>query len=142
MTTRRVGTILALPLLAATAWCVAAGPSDAPTSDPRRYDARAAFDEADRNGDGVIDHEEFQERMTEVFFFADRNKDGWLDATELRTLVFPDDFTADDKDADGRVSLREFMRVRFRDFRTADRNGDEVLSVDEVVATYEGKRPR
>ena len=103
-------------------------------------DPRAAFAEADTNHDGVIDHEEYQERITEVFFFADKNKDGWLDAEELQVLVFPDDFKADDKDKDGRVSMREFLRVRFRDFTKADTNDDGVLEIDEVVATYEGKR--
>jgi Ca2+-binding EF-hand superfamily protein len=102
-------------------------------------DARAAFEQSDTNHDGAIDHEEYQERITEVFFFADKNKDGWLEPDELDVLVFADDFKADDKDKDGRVSLREFMRVRFRDFTKADTNDDGVLELDEVVATYDGK---
>jgi Ca2+-binding EF-hand superfamily protein len=110
------------------------------TDETKKYDPRAAFAEADENHDGVIDHAEYQDRITEVFYSADKNKDGYLEVEEMKLLVFPDDFKADDKDADGRVSLREFLRVRFRDFTSSDRNDDGVLEVDEVVTAYEGKR--
>jgi Ca2+-binding EF-hand superfamily protein len=133
--------IPALLLTAATV-LLAAGPAcagDAPV--PPNADPRGAFAETDRNHDGAIDREEYQERIVEVFYFADANKDGTLDAVELQALVFPDDFRTDDRDANGRVSLREFLRVRFRDFDAADRDDDGTLSVEEVVRTYEGKRP-
>jgi Ca2+-binding EF-hand superfamily protein len=87
-----------------------------------------------------VDHEEFQIRIVEVFFFADANKDGSLDPTELKQLAFPDDFADDDKDKNGRVSLHEFLRVRFIDFQQTDDDGDGVLSVDEVVEADAGKR--
>jgi Ca2+-binding EF-hand superfamily protein len=74
-----------------------------------------------------------------VFYAADANKDGFLDPTELKQLAFPDDFREDDKDRNGRVSLREFLRVRFADFPKADRDDDGMLSIDEVVTTWEGK---
>ena len=104
-----------------------------------KYDPRVAFAEADANHDGVVDHAEFQERITFVFYRADTNKDGFLDVIELKQLTFPDDFTDNDKDKDGRVSLREFLRVRFHDFDTADTNRDGVLSLDEVIAAFEGR---
>lgn len=107
-----------------------------------KYDPRAAFEEADTNHDGVVDHAEFQERIVEIFYRADRNKDGFIDPEELKTLTFPEDFKADDKDADGRVSMREFLRVRFHDYDVADRDHDGVLSLEEVIATYEARRLR
>ncbi len=107
-----------------------------------KYDPKAAFQEADTNHDGVVDHEEFQERMIEVFYNADRNKDGFLDAEELKSLAFPQDFKASDKDAQGRVSLRTFLRVRFHSYDLADTNHDGVLSLQEVTATYAAKRPQ
>ena len=103
------------------------------------YDPRVAFAEADANHDGVIDHAEFQERITFIFYRADANKDGFLDVIELKQLTFPEDFTENDKDKDGRVSLREFLRVRFHDLDVADTNRDGVLSLDEVVAAFEGR---
>ena len=117
---------------------VAAGSAYAADASPKA-DPRQAFKETDTNGDGVIDHEEFHVRIVEVFYFADANKDGYLDPNEIKVLVFADDFTEQDKDADGRVSLREFLRVRFADFPKADKDGDGMLSVDEVVTTYEEK---
>jgi len=103
----------------------------------KKYDPRAAFAETDRNHDGVIDHEEFQERITEVFYSADTNKDGVLDAVELKQLTFPDDFK---KDAAGHVTLHEFLRVRFHDYEVTDKNHDGVLEIDEVVEAYETKK--
>ena len=106
---------------------------------PPQQDPRQAFKETDTNGDGAIDHEEYHVRIVEVFYFADTNKDGYLDPNETKVLVFADDFSEEDKDSNGRVSLREFLRVRFADFPNADKDGDGTLSVDEVVITYEGK---
>lgn len=108
----------------------------------KTYDPRAAFAESDTNHDRVVDHEEFHARIVEVFYSADANKDGFLDATELKQLAFPEDFTANDKDRDGRVAMREFLRIRFDDYDVADKNGDGVLSIDEVVAVYEVKKSR
>jgi Ca2+-binding EF-hand superfamily protein len=105
-----------------------------------KHDPRAAFKEADANGDGFVDHEEFQIRMVEIFYAADVNKDGFLDAKELKALAFSEDFTDDDKDRNGRVSMHEFLRVRFAEFATTDTDGDGLLSVDEVVTAWEGKK--
>ena len=58
---------------------------------------------------------------------------------EQKRLVFPEDFTADDKDGDGRISLREFLRVRFADFDAVDTDHDGMLSLDEVVGAYAKK---
>lgn len=108
----------------------------------KTYDPRAAFAESDTNRDGVVDHGEFHARIVEVFFSADGDKDGFLDAIELKRLVFPEDFTANDKDRDGRVAMREFLRVRLGDYEAADKNDDGVLSIDEVIAVYEVKQSR
>lgn len=127
-------------ILIVAAWLVLAGSFAGADDQAKKYDPRVAFAEADTNHDGVIDHEEFHERIVEVFYSADGNKDGFLDAVELKRLTFPDDFTADDKDRDGRVSMREFLRVRFRDYEAADTDDDGVLSLDEVIVAYEGKK--
>jgi hypothetical protein len=111
--------------------------SPASAEEAKKYDPRAAFAETDRNHDGAIDHAEFQERLTEVFYSADTNKDGVLDAVELRQLTFPDDFK---KDAAGHVTLHEFLRVRFHDYDVTDKNHDGVLEIDEVVDAYEAKK--
>ena len=99
MTLVRRGILLLLGLGIAAILPSTGTSADAPSS-AKRYDPHAAFKEADQNHDGVIDHEEFHERIVEVFFSADRNKDGYLDVTEMKVLLFPDDVTVDDKDAD------------------------------------------
>src|SRR5262245_57986577 len=106
-------------LILATALVAAGSPTYAADANPKP-DPAQAIKETDTNGDGVIDHEEYHVRIVEVFYFADVNKDGYLDETELERLRFPEDFKDDDKDANGRVSLREFLRVRFADFPRTD----------------------
>ena len=106
---------------------------------PPAYDPRAAFAETDTDKNGVVDRGEFNARIVEVFYFADSDKDGTLTPEEQKRLVFPEDFKTVDKNSDGRLTLREFLRVRFVDFDVADTNEDGVLSVEEVVAAFEGK---
>ena len=126
------------PMLMIAAALAASSPASGGDS-AKKYDPRSAFAEADTNHDGVVDHEEFQERIIEIFYSADANKDGVLDAVELKQLTFPDDFK---KDAKGQVVLREFLRVRFREYDVTDKDHDGVLSVEEVVAMYEVKSGR
>ena len=119
--------LLALPALA-----------DSPAKKPE--DPKQAFAETDKNGDGYVDREEFQERVVEIFYAADRDKDGYLTQEELVAAVeFPKDFAHADKNGDGRISLYEFIEVRFHTFDEVDTNHDGLLSLDEVMATYEGK---
>ena len=103
-----------------------------PSSDPR-----TAFAQTDRNGDGVIDHEEFQERITEVFYFADTDKDGLVKPGELKVFDEKELFEDADTNGDGKLSLKEFVAARFKSFREADTNEDGTLSLDEVVAEFQ-----
>jgi len=104
------------------------------------FDPRAAFAETDKNGDGQIDHEEFYERLVDVFFSADTNKDGFLSPEEYQRLPFSGAFKDADTNGDGRLSLPEFVRIRFRQFEAADSNHDGELSLDEVLTTYEERK--
>jgi Ca2+-binding EF-hand superfamily protein len=105
------------------------------------YDPRSAFTETDRNGDGAVDHEEFIDRITEVFFIADKDKDGRLSVAEVEVaLVRTENVDAADSDDDGAISLHEFRRARLTDFDAADADDSGTLSVTEVVDAYAGKR--
>ena len=115
---------------------VTAARAQGPT--PPAYDPRAAFAETDTNHDGAIDHQEFVERMTEVFYRADVNKDGKLTATEVTaTLVQTSNLSNADSDKDGSLTLHEFLRARMKDYDQTDTNGDGLLEIDEVVSAYE-----
>ena len=92
---------------------------------------------ADKNHDGRIDLAEFNQRMTEVFFFADTDKDGKLSWEEIHAVVVdadPERFKAADTDGDGKLSLEEFMYAVDIDFVQADKNHDGVLDMEEVAA--------
>lgn len=121
-------------LLILTLICV---PSLAKTEEEASYEPRKAHAEADANGDGMIDRAEFHERMVEIFFHGDRDKDGYMTWAELEKVVLlPDDFRDADRNDDGRISLHEFIRVRFDDYDVVDTSGDGLLSVAEVIAVF------
>ncbi|HME73878.1 MAG TPA: EF-hand domain-containing protein [Myxococcota bacterium] len=129
---------LILPLLALALLALAAPAGR--TEEKPSYDVRAAFAQADENGDGVIDRAEFIDRTVEVFYAADANKDGYLSPEELEHGVLnPQDFKHADRNGDGRISLSEFLWARDALFDEADTNGDGVLQLDEVVNIYEKK---
>ncbi|MGH7789422.1 MAG: hypothetical protein ACRERC_21300 [Candidatus Binatia bacterium] len=114
---------------------VAQTPAAAPV-----YDPRAAFAETDTNQDGAVDHHEFIERLTEVYYFNDTDKDGRLEPGEgTAVLVVTDTLLGADGNGDGHLTVHEFLRVRLHNFNAADTNKDGLLSVDEVVTVYEAK---
>ena len=106
-----------------------------------RHDPRAAFAETDENNDGRIDREEFHHRVVEIFYFAAPRQGRLLTPAESHGRWCSRTTSADaDRDGDGRISLYEFIRVRFATFDEVDADHDGVLSVEEVVTSYESKK--
>jgi hypothetical protein len=95
-------------------------------------EAVRSFAESDRNGDGSVDRREAERHALEVFSFADADRDAHLSREEYESLVVEDPFAAADANHDGRVSTREFVAIRMRDFDAADTNHDGTLSPSEV----------
>ena len=129
----RDGAFIAFALLAFGAAGV--GAEQAP-----KYDVRAAFLEADRNGDNAIELDEFYERLVDVYVLGDTNKDGFLQKDEfVRVVVINENFEKMDHDGDGKLSRREFVGGRLPMFLEIDADGDGELSITEVTGAYEGR---
>lgn len=103
---------------------------------PPPHDPRAAHAATDLNHNGEINREEFEQRIIHIFYFADVDKDGYVTAGQL--MAFDEDllFKTADTDGDSRLSLSEFLVVRFENFREADTDGSDSLSVEEVVEAF------
>jgi Ca2+-binding EF-hand superfamily protein len=99
-----------------------------------QLDADSTMGLTDRNGDQKIDREEYNQRMTEVFYFANIGKDGNLTLAELAAVapVDPQAFQIADKDGNGKLSLGEFLYAVHIDFYTADTNRDGTIDMQEL----------
>ncbi|MFC3226749.1 EF-hand domain-containing protein [Marinibaculum pumilum] len=96
-------------------------------------EADAAFALTDRNQDGMVDAEEYRNRLVEVFYFSDKDVDGVLMITELPGAA-PSEYAAADRNGDGKLSQEEFVGHQMQGFSGADTNGDGKLSEQEVGA--------
>ena len=95
--------------------------------------ADAAFALTDRNQDGMVDAEEYRNRLVEVFYFSDKDVDGILMISELPGAA-PSEFAAADRNSDGKLSQEEFVGHQMQGYSGADTNGDGKLSKQEVGA--------
>jgi predicted ATP-dependent protease len=97
-------------------------------------DSAATMATADKNGDDRIDLEEYNQRMTDVFFLADTDKDGNLTVTEMQavTNVDPEAFKMADRDGSQSLSLSEYLDALDKDFDAADRNHDGTIDMQEL----------
>ena len=124
---------LSIPLLA----LVLLAPGSSWTDEiPPPHDPRAAHAATDRNHDGEINREEFEQRIIHIFYFADVDKDGFVTIGQLMAFDEALVFETADLDDDSRISLSEFLVVRFENFREADTDGSDTLSVEEVVEAF------
>ena len=124
---------LSIPLLALVLLAPAAGWTD---EIPPPHDPRAAHATTDQNHDGEIDREDFKQRIIHIFYFADVDRDGFVTIGQLTVFDEALLFETADLDSDSRISLSEFLVVRFENFREADADGSDTLSVEEVVEAF------
>jgi Ca2+-binding EF-hand superfamily protein len=124
---------ISIPLLALVLLAPASGWAD---EIPPPHDPRAAHAATDRDHNGEIDREEFEQRIIQIFYFADVDKDGFVTIGQLTVFDEALLFETADLDSDSRVSLAEFLVVRFENFREADADGSNTLSVEEVVEAF------
>ena len=124
---------ISIPLLALVLLAPASGWSD---EIPPPHDPRAAHAATDRDHNGEIDREEFEQRVIHIFYFADVDRDGFATIGQLTVFDEALLFETADLDGDSRLSLSEFQAARSEDFHEADRDGSDTLSVEEVVEAF------
>ncbi|MDH3716985.1 MAG: EF-hand domain-containing protein [Planctomycetota bacterium] len=90
----------------------------------------ATFKIMDTDEDGKVTLEEFQAFYKEVFKKKDKNGDGVLDEEEFAN---PDAFEFTDKNKDGKIDPAEDEALRAHHFKKLDQNGDQHLTLDEWV---------
>jgi len=117
-------------VIACFALAVLASSGLAQTEPPAKMKER--FQAADKNHDGFLDREEYNQLVVEAFYFRDKNKDGYLTVDELTGVVSPEVFKAIDRKGDGKLTLDEWTNALFVDFDRADTNHDGQLSYEEL----------
>ena len=137
-----VNTRVRVARVAPKPWTPPADPNP-PTSGTMRFAGM------DRNNDGEISRAEWR-GSAQSFAVHDWNRDGRLSGDEVRTgAAWPADrttnnattfrawtreqFTAMDRNADGRISRFEWGKFDVEDFIRADRNGDNQLGLNEFL---------
>jgi Ca2+-binding EF-hand superfamily protein len=124
---------ISIPLLTCALLMPAPGWTD---EMPPPHDPRAAHAATDRNHDGEINREEFEQRMVQIFYFSDVDKDGFVTIGQLSAFDEELLFETGDSDSDARLSLSEFQKVRFENYRDADTDKSGTLSVEEVTEAF------
>ncbi|HEV2901034.1 MAG TPA: EF-hand domain-containing protein [Pseudaminobacter sp.] len=84
-------------------------------------------DHLDTDDNGAVNRTEYRAFMTDAFDKLDTDRDGSLRAADLGQILTTDQFTAMDRNGDGRVSRTEFMNQVMADFAKADGSGDGQL---------------
>ena len=91
---------------------------------------------ADVNGDLMLSRAEVILDATQGFVASDLDGDGLLEAGEIGHLADDAEFTDNDGDKDGALSIDEVIAEKFTDFDAIDTNDDGFLSIEELDAVY------
>jgi EF-hand domain pair len=91
---------------------------------------------ADENGDRALSKAEVLIVALRQFNEVDSDRDGSIEKNELGDLAKDPEFTDNDSDKSGSLSVSEVITEKLADFKAADSNGDGVLSLDEVKKFY------
>jgi hypothetical protein len=93
---------------------------------------RTAFTQADQNGDGYVNVDEYVAYFIDAFHGYDKNGDHSLVEAELPNSV-PERFRSADRNGDGKLSVGEAVAFKMIDYFDIDTNHDGVLSIDEIL---------
>ncbi len=118
--------LVGLPLLIDGA-ALAQAPSQA-----TNWQQRFRTYDVDKNG--CVDQREFQQWMTEAFYFRDKDRKGYLTADDLRGVMAPQTLATLTGSTGGKLTLPEFLAAAAKDFAAADVNKNGCLTMQEIEA--------
>lgn len=102
-------------------------------------DVAVLFVKADHNSDRFLSKAEVVATSMLQFNETDSDQDGLLEKREVADLADDAEFSDNDADKSGSLSLEEVITEKLADFKAADTDGDGRLSFEEVKAFYDKK---
>ena len=130
---------IALAVGATVSACAGGSSSPLGSASPIEREFAIAAITWDLNKDGNVTCDEWKQYVTALFRDADANRDGILTREEYAKLVRSDrlfetvGMSYFDANADGRLSLTEMTEKANPAFALLDKNGDCVISKDELL---------
>ena len=103
-------------------------------------DLEILFVKVDQNGDLVLNKGEVLLITITQFNLTDSDRDNMLEKQEVGDLASDPEFSDNDANKDGALSIDEVIAEKMADFKTADNNSDGVLTIVEVKKFYEAKQ--
>lgn len=97
------------------------------------------FVKGDQNGDLVLNKAEVLLIVVNRFNHADSDRDNKLEKQEVGDLANDPEFTDNDTDKDGALSIEEVIAEKMADFKTADKDSNGSLTITEVKEFYDKK---
>lgn len=99
-------------------------------------DLEVIFVKADQNDDLALSKGEVLLIAIEQFGIADTDGNQLLEADEAGDLASDPEFSDNDTNKDGSLSIEEMIEEKLADFASVDTDGDGFLSLDEMEAAY------
>lgn len=100
-------------------------------------DFEILFVRTDENGDFVLSKAEVLKVAILQFEIADANANELLEAEEVGDLADDPEFSDNDADGDGALSIDEMVEEKLADFKAIDADGDGKLTMDELKTYYD-----
>lgn len=141
-----VAALLGTGAAMADGWCGPGGPGG--HHGPRGPGGMRLMDQFDTNKDGKLTQDEIDAARKAQIAKYDANGDGVLSLEEYQALwldamrpMMVRQFQANDADASGTITVEEFTARFATTVRDLDRNGDGVLTIDELRGPRRGPGP-
>ncbi len=99
-------------------------------------DLEIIFVKGDSNGDLVLNKAEVLLIAITRFNVDDSDRDNLLEKQEVGKLASDPEFSDNDTDKDGALSIEEVIAEKLADFTSADTNNDGMLTIIEVKKFY------